>query len=301
MFNPIVCSQLPEGFEYLVDEKIPVSSLTYTIVGMIIILAVAIALTVMVVKKHKLVGLCTFAGVSIFMLFNYFFVMILTMLIPAANKIAFIIIASLLSTLVPFMGRLIVIKAFSRQQNTFSSHVSYGVGIMNMKALVSLLTFVFPITNYYQLSKYGVEHFFPAGEDAEIALQRAENFADIFSYNYSQYMLVAIMVLGVMVYSLFASVSLYAAYNNKAGKGWYGFAFGMGFLVSLSECLYNNGILGVLPVILMIVAAVVTAVFSIRLYNSLEIEDEEEVKEKDEDISKYAKVKIPKFKDLDKL
>lgn len=303
MFNPFVCSQLPEGFQYLADERMPITALTYTIVGIILMLAVAVFLTVMTIRKHKLVGLCTFAGISIFMLFNFFLVIIITMFIPSGNEAIFIIFASLVSALIPFMGRLIVIKAFSRQQNSFSSHISYGVGIMGMKALVTILNFLIPISNYIQLSRHEIGYFFPAGEEAEIAKARAESIAKILNIEYSEYILMAIMALGVMVYSIAVTVPIYAAYKNKASKAWYGFAFGMGVLVNVFECLYNRNVKGthILAVVLMVVAAAVTLVVSYKLYKSIEIDTEEKPKNTASDISKNAHVKIPRFKDLDKL
>lgn len=301
MNNLILASNIPAGYEYLLDKELPISAVTYPIVCAVLALAVGVFLTIMVKKQYKISGLCTFAGVSVFMLFNYFIVMLLTMLIPSSNRVAFIILAALISAFVPFMGRLIVIKAFSRQHNTLASHLSYGVGIMDMKAFVSIITFIIPMSNYFQLSKHGVEYFFPAGEEAEIALQRAENFAEIFGYNYSQYMLVGIMTICVMVYSISVTVPIYAAFKGKKSKAWYGFAFGMGFLTTLAECMFNNNIVPVVSVILMVAAAAATAVISYKLYNSMSYEDEKEIEIKNEDISGIAKTRIPKFKDLDKL
>ena len=301
MFNPMICTKLPEGYEYLAKETPSITMLTFPIVAMIVIAIIAIVLTVIIGKRHKIVGICTFAGVSIFMLFNYFIVMILTMFIPRGIESLYYVLAALMSTLVPFMGRLIVIKFFSRQQNTFSSHISYGVGIMDMKAVVSLLTLLIPITNYSQLKKYGVEYFFNVEESAEMALARAKNFKNIFEMDYSQYMFVMLMVIGVMLYSIAISVPLYAAYNGKKGKSWYGFAFGMGFLVNLSETLYNNGKFVIPSVIFMLIVSIATAVISFKLYKTLSFEKEEKVVIQKEDIAKNAHVRIPKFKDLDKL
>lgn len=301
MFNPIICTKLPEGYEYLAKETPSITMLTFPIVAMIVIAIIAIVLTVIIGKKHKIVGICTFAGVSIFMLFNYFIVMILTMFIPRGVESLYYVLAALMATLVPFMGRMIIIKFFSRQQNTFSSHISYGVGIMDMKAVVSLLTLLIPITNYSQLKKYGVEYFFDVEESIEMAKARAVNFKNIFEMDYSQYMFVMLMVIGVMLYSIAISVPLYAAYNGKKGKSWYGFAFGMGFLVNLSETLYNNGKFVIPSVIFMLIVSIATAVISFKLYKTLSFEKEEKVVVQKEDIAKNAHVKIPKFKDLDKL
>ena len=301
MFNPMICSKLPEGFENLAKETPSITMLTFPIAAMLVVILLAVILTVIIAKKHKPVPICTFAGVSIFMLFNFFLVMILTMFIPRTSIALYIILSALMSTLVPFMGRMIVIKVFSRQQNTFCSHISYGVGIMDMKALVSLLTFLIPITNYHQLNKYGLEYFFTAEDTAEMALARAENFRDILSYDYSQYMFVMLMVIGVMLYSVSVSVPLYAAFTGQKGKSWYGFAFGMGFLVNVAECLYNNEMFVIPAVIFMLVVAIATAVISFKLYKTLDIEKEEKVVVQKEDIAKNAHVRIPKFKDLDKL
>ena len=301
MFNPMICTKLPEGFEDLAKMTPSITMLTYTIAAMVVVVLIAAILTVIIGKKHKLVPICTFAGVSIFMLFNFFVVMILTMFIPRTSMALYIILTALMSTLVPFMGRMIVIKAFSRQQNTFASHISYGVGIMDMKAVVSLLTFLIPITNFYQLNKYGVEYFFDVEETAEIAIARAENFRDILNYDYSQYMFVMLMVIGVMLYSVSISVPLYAAYTGQKGKFWYGFAFGMGFLVNVAECMYNNEMFVIPSVIFMLIVSIATAVISFKLYKTLSFEKEEKVVIQKEDIAKNAHVKIPKFKDLDKL
>lgn len=301
MFNSISCSKLPEGYEYLANETPSITMLTYPIAAILVVVFIAAVLTVIIGKKHKIIPLCTFAGVSIFMLFNFFIVMLLTMLIPSNIPALYIVLSALMSTFVPFMGRMIVIKAFSRQQNTFSSHISYGVGIMDMKAVVSLLTFIIPITNYTQLSKYGTEYFFDVEETAEMALARAENFSDILNYDYSQYMFVMLIVIAVMIYNISISVPLYAAYNNKKSKSWYGFAFGMGFLVNLAECMYNNEIFVIPAVIFMIIVAIATAVVSFKLYKTLDFSQEEITVVQKDDIAKNAHVKIPKFKDLDKL
>ena len=301
MFNPMICTKLPEGYEYLAKETPSITMLTFPIVAMVVIVAIAVALTVMIGKRHKIVGICTFAGVSIFMLFNYFLVMILTIFIPKGIESLYYVLAALMATLVPFMGRMIIIKFFSRQQNTFSSHISYGVGIMDMKALVTLLTLVIPITNYSQLKKYGVEYFFNVEESAEMAIARAENFKAIFDMDYSQYMFVMLMTVGVMLYNIAISVPLYAAYNGKKGKSWYGFAFGMGFLVNLSETLYNNDKYVIPAVIFMLIVSISTAVVCYKLYKTLSFEKEERVVVQKEDIAKNAHTRIPKFKDLDKL
>ncbi len=301
MNNLILASNIPEGYEYLLDQKMPITSIVYPIVCAVLILVIAVFLTILVKRQHKIYGLCTFAGVSIFMLFNYFLVMILTMFIPSANKVVFYIIAALMSTLVPFMGRLIVIKAFSRQHNTMAAHMSYGVGIMDMKAFVSIINFIIPISNYYQLEKYGVEYFFTSEEEVEVTLQRAENFAEIFGYNYSHYMLVAIVAICVAIYSLAVTVPIYAAFKGKKSKVWYAFAFGMGFIITLAECLFNNNIFVIPSIIAMIATTTATAVICYKLYKTMSYEDEEQEESANENISGIAKTRIPKFKDLDKL
>lgn len=298
----ILASNIPEDYKHIADLKMPFSSLTYPIVSALLVLALAVILIILIKRQHKLSGLCIFAGVSIFMLFNFFLVMLLTMFLPNANEVVFIIVVSLISALVPFMGRLIVIKAFSRQHNVMGSHISYGIGIMGMKGFVSALTYIIPISNYYQLTKYGVEYFFPEGEDLALAEARAKNFENILTYEYSEYILLAIMAIGVMMYSISVTVPIYAAFKGGKSKLWYGFAFGMGFLVTISECVYNRTRFVIPAVVVMIVAAAVTTVVSYKLYKTMDYSDEQtDNTEKEPGIAQNAKVKIPKFKDLDKL
>ena len=75
-------------------------------------------------------------------------------------------------------------------------------------------------------------------------------------------------------------------------------------MVSLAEVLYSNNILVIPSIIMAMVAAGVTAFFAIKLYKELAEEEKEEPEENNNDngsISQNARVKIPKFSNLDKL
>ncbi|MGN0374110.1 MAG: hypothetical protein ACI4EN_01310 [Butyrivibrio sp.] len=297
-------TSIPKGFEYILDKRLPFSALSYSIVGIILIVAAMIGMIITVRKREKGSLLSIFAGIAVFMIFNYFLVMVVTSYIPADNMVFYIILAALVASVLPFLGRLVVIKLFSRQYNGLKEHLGYGTGIMDMKAVTSLFVLLMPIGNYYQISKYGVEYFFPADLEAELALSRAESIASMLEFNYTQCLLVAIISIGIMVQYLAASLPIYAAFSGRKSKGWFAFALGTTFLTSLGECMFNNDILVIFSIILVLIVAAVSVYFAVKLYKELadKTQEPENVdNNKTGDISKNAHVKIPRFKNLDEL
>ena len=295
---------IPQGYEYLLDEKMPNAALSFPLVGLILVLIAGIAMSVMVGKKHKLEMLPVFAGATIFMFFNYFIVGLVTMFMPKGNVALFMALTSMLTAFVPFMGRLFFIKMFAKKYNRLKSHLGYGVGIMCMRGLMNLLTFIYPILYYTQINKNGVAAYFPADAKEETALEMAKNLKEILETEYSQYMLFALITIALMVYAIAATMPIYVAFKGKKSKLWYVFALGMGLVVSLAEVLYSNNILVIPSIIMAMVAAGVTAFFAIKLYKELAEEEKEEPEENNNDngsISQNARVKIPKFSNLDKL
>lgn len=295
-------TSIPEGYEYLLDVKLPSTALSYSIVGIIVILITMIALTIFIRKKEKSSLVCVCGGISIFALFNYFLVMIVNMFVPTFNAVLYMVLSALIASVLPFIGRLLVIKLFSRKYRGLKEHLGYGVGIMEMKAISSIFVLFVPIMNYIQIADLGVAYFFPETLSEEVALKQAESLVEMLEFDYSQCMFMMLISLGIMIYQLAVSLPLYAAYSGKKGKGWYAFTLGTSFLVALGECLYNNDIFVVPAIILVLVVAGVSVYFAIKLYKEIKpSEPVEEVKKDGDDIGKNAHVKIPRFQNLDKL
>lgn len=302
MFALLTDVSIPKGYEYLLDKTVPFTALSYSIVAMLLLVAVMVCVSVFVRRKQKGSFVTLFSGVSIFMLFNYFLAAIISAFIPKFNTAFNLILTALVSSFLPFMGRLVIIKLFSRQYTGLKEHLGYGLGIMDMKAITTMLVFVTPIANYIQINSYGVANFFPADLDAEVALGRAENLAIMFEYDYSQCMLMAIVSIAMMLHYVAISMPIYAAYTGKKSKGWFAFAFGSSFLVSLGDVMYNNDVLAIPAIILVVLIAGVNVYFAVKLYKELDDSDEDESSQSSSgDISRYAHTKIPKFNDLDKL
>lgn len=302
MFALLTDVSIPKGYEYLLDKKMPFTALLYSVVAILLLIAVMVIVSIIVRKKEKGNFITLFSGVSIFMLFNYFLSAIISAFIPSNNMALYLILTALISSFLPFMGRLIIIKLFSRQYTGLKDHLGYGLGIMDMKALTTALVFVAPIANYIQINSYGVANFFPADLEAEAAMLRVENLLEMLKYDYSQCMLMALISIGMMFHYLAISLPIYAAYTGKKSKGWFAFALGSSFLVALGDVMYNNNVLAIPGIILVIIVAGVNVYFAIKLYKELEDSDEEESSQSSSgDISRYAHTKIPKFNDLDKL
>lgn len=302
MFTLSTDVAIPKGYEYLLDRTMPFTAISYSVVAMLILLAVMVGVSIFVRKKEKGSFITLFSGVSIFMLFNYFLAAIISAFMPRFNTALYLVLTALVSSFLPFMGRLVIIKLFSRQYTGLKEHLGYGLGIMDMKAITTLLVFIVPIANYIQMSSYGVAYFFPADIDAETALSRAENIAEMFAYDYSQCMLMAIISIGIMIHYVAISLPIYAAYTGKKSKGWFGFAIGTSFLVSLGDVMYNNDVLVIPAIILVVLVAGINVYFAIKLYKELADSEEKETSQNNSgDISRYAHTKIPRFNNLDKL
>lgn len=292
---------IPKEYEYLLDKVMPFTALSYSVVAILLLIAVMVGVSFFIRKSEKGSIITLFSGVSIFMLFNYFLAAIISAFMPDFNMALYVILTALVSSVLPFMGRLVIIKLFSRQYNGLKEHLSYGIGIMDMKAITTLLVFVAPIANYIQINQSGVAALFPAELEAEAALERAKNIAMVLEYDYSQCMLMALISIGMMIHYVAISLPIYAAYTGKKGKKWFAFAFGTTFLVSLGDVMYNNDVLGLVGIILVILVAGVNVYFAVKLYRELKEDEEKPQKNNSQDISRYAHTKIPKFKNLDKL
>lgn len=295
---------IPQEYEYLLNANMPMQAILYPVVGLLLILITAIVMAVVIGKQHKYQMLPIFAGATIYAFFNYFLVGIISMYMPVGIVAVYLVLITLLSAFVPFMGRLFFIKLFAKKYNSLSSHLGYGVGIMGMRFIMSALSFVYPILNYSQIKANGIAYYFPADAEADAALEMAKTIEEIVTTNYTYYMLLALITIALLVYSVAVSIPIYAAFRNKKSKAWYAFALGTGAVISGAEVLFNNGI-GVIPAILIAIAtAGVTVFFAVKMYNELATEEQQEPKEDKNDggsISKNAHVKIPKFSNLDKL
>ena len=302
MFALLTDVSIPKGYEYLLDKTMPFTALSYSIVSMLLLAAVMVGVSIFVRKKQKGSFVTLFSGVSIFMLFNYFLAAIISAFIPKMNTALYILLSALVSAVLPFVARLVVIKIFSRQYTGLKEHLGYGLGIMDMKAITTILVFVTPIANYIQINSYGVANFFPSELEAEVALGRAENLVTMFEYNYSQCILMALISIGMMLHYVAVSLPIYAAFEGKNRKRWFAFALGSSFLVSLGDVMYNNDVLAIPAIILVLLVAGVSVYFAVKLYKELGDSDEEETSQSNSgDISRYAHTKIPKFNNLDKL
>ena len=302
MFALLTDVSIPKGYEYLLDKTMPFTALSYSIVSMLLLAAVMVGVSIFVRKKQKGSFVTLFSGVSIFMLFNYFLAAIISAFIPKMNTALYILLSALVSAVLPFVARLVVIKIFSRQYTGLKEHLGYGLGIMDMKAITTILIFVTPIANYIQINSYGVANFFPSELEAEVALGRAENLVTMFEYNYSQCILMALISIGMMLHYVAVSLPIYAAFEGKNRKRWFAFALGSSFLVSLGDVMYNNDVLAIPAIILVLLVAGVSVYFAVKLYKELGDSDEEETSQSNSgDISRYAHTKIPKFNNLDKL
>lgn len=302
MFALLTDVSIPKGYEYLLDKTMPFTALSYSVVSMLLLAAVMVGVSIFVRKKQKGSFVTLFSGVSIFMLFNYFLAAIISAFIPKMNTALYILLSALVSAVLPFVARLVVIKIFSRQYTGLKEHLGYGLGIMDMKAITTILIFVTPIANYIQINSYGVANFFPSELEAEVALGRAENLVTMFEYNYSQCILMALISIGMMLHYVAVSLPIYAAFEGKNRKRWFAFALGSSFLVSLGDVMYNNDVLAIPAIILVLLVAGVSVYFAVKLYKELGDSDEEETSQSNSgDISRYAHTKIPKFNNLDKL
>ena len=296
---------IPQGYEHLLNAKMPMQAILYPIVGLLLVLIAAIIIAVVVGKKHKFQMLPLITGATIYMFFNYFLVGIISMFVPAGSMAVYLIVVSLLTAFVPFMGRLFFIKLFAKKYNTLQAHLGYGVGFIGMRCIMNILSFVYPIANYAQLKSNGVAYYFPADAEADAALEMAKTIEEILSTNYSYYMLLALVTISLIVYGFAVSVPIYAAFRNKKSKAWYAFVLGTGFVIAGAEVLFSSNTLAIPAIIVAMITAIVTAFFAVKLYNELlekEVEEESKDDKKDEgSISKNAHVKIPRFSNLDKL
>lgn len=301
MFALLTDVSIPEGYEYLLDKTMPFTALSYSIVSILLMIAVMVVGSIIIRKKYKGSFITLFSGVSIYMLFNYFLAAIISAFIPDFNIAFNIILTALVSSFLPFMGRLVIIKLFSRQYTGLKEHLSYGLGIMDMKAITTLLVFIVPIANYIQINQNGVAALFPAELEAEVALERAKSIVTMFEYDYSQCMLMAIISIAMMVHYVAISIPIYAAFTGKKSKGWFAFAFGTSFLAALGDVMFNNDVLGLVAILLVVVVAGVNVYFAVKLYKELGDDEETPQDTNSGDISRYAHTKIPKFNNLDKL
>lgn len=293
---------IPAGYEYLLDARMPLASLILSIVGLVLILGSLAAMIIVLAKKHKSSFLTIFLGVFIYGIFNILLVYFLTAFAPSKNVVVQLIYGALIASAIPLLGRILVIKLCSQQYYKLGDHFGYGVGNAIMKSVMSIISLATPIVNYCYINKYGIAYFFTSDMESDAALEMAKSIVTVLEYDYVQCVLMAIVTISVMVYGLAITLPIYAAFTGKKSKGWFGFVFGTSFLITLGEGMFNNDVLVIPSIIIVAAVAALSVYFALKLYKEV-VNDKEEDKPKKEssDISKNAHVKVPRFKDLDKL
>ncbi len=295
-------TSIPEGYEYLLEENLPVNALVYSIIGMVLIFIAMVALVVVIRNKEKGSVACLCAGVSIFLVFNFLLVMVFNIFIPSTSFGVYILITSLIASVIPFGGRALFTLLLSKKYDTIKDHFGYGLGIMGAKAVSSIFTLFVPVLNYIQIKNLGVEYFFPETLSADIAKEQALDLVEMLEFDYSQCIFMMLISVAIMVGHVALTMPIYAAGNGGKSKGWYGFGLGGTFLLTVCECLFNNDVFAIPSVFISIVISGVMVFFAIKLYKELKAAEEGKAAEKtSDDISRNAHTKIPKFKDLDKL
>ena len=295
-------TSIPKGYEYLLEETLPTSAIVYSVIGMVLIFAAMVAMVILVRNKEKGSIVCMIAGVSFFIIFDFLLVMVAGIFISSLNFGAYLVLSSLIASVIPLVGRVLFTILLSRKYDTMKDQFGYGIGIMGVKAVASIFTLFVPVMNYIQIENLGVGYFFPPELTEEIANEQAESLIEMLEFDYRQCILMMLISVSVMVSYVAFSVPIYAACNGGKSKGWYGFALGGYFLLAVCECLFNNDVFNIPAVFIAVAIACGIVFIAVKLYKELKPDEEKkENKKTEESISKNARTKIPKFKDLDKL
>lgn len=295
-------TSIPKGYEYLLEETLPLNAIVYSIIGMVLIFAAMVALVVLIRNKEKGSIVCLIAGVSFFIIFDFLLVMVVSMFIPAMNLGVYLIISSLIASVIPLVGRVLFTMLLSKKYDTMKDQFGYGLGIMGARAIASMFTLFVPILNYIQIENLGVGYFFPENLTEDIALEQAESLIEMLEFDYRQCIFMMLISVSIMVSHVAMTIPIYAACNGGKSKGWYGFALGGCFLLTICEGLFNNDIFAIPSAFIAVAIAVGIVFIAVKLYKELKPNEEKQSEKKAaDDISKNARTKIPKFKDLDKL
>ena len=311
---------VPEGFD--MTATISAGKIVAAVLGLIAVLAAMIVIISYVRKKQKGNMFGLFCGVLVYIIFYYYATSMIASFafyIPPLNRYVvemadgtrrigntplYIIICSLIYGTIPILARMLTTRAFAPRFQKFCDTLQIGLGIVIAHAVRLVANLFLTVVNYYTINKVGIEELFSGVETQENFDALAGTITDMLNYKTSSLIFVAVFGILVMVYQIFISVPLFAAYQKRISKWWYAFALGTSVLFEAFGYLaLRNVISEEIKAILLIVLTAVTVYFCIKLYKQAKYNEEETVPEdKFNRFNKNAPKKpMPKFDNLSNL
>lgn len=294
--------KLPEGYD--LSSTVPRSTIVTAIIGMLAILAAGIILFMWVRKRERINGFGFFGGIATYMTFYYLGVSVVANLIikyMGSNYVSILVLA-LTASAIPILGRLLTMKMFSYKMNKVADSISFGVGIMASEGLVSAINLLMVYVSANTVNKTGVEELLSSAETQEEFDGILKSIFEIIEYKPAVIAGLAVSAIACMVFHIAVSIPLFASYQQKVNKGFYGFCIGTYFAIRLFIYMAGSGFINViLNMVLVVAGSALFTVTSLRIYKIFYKDEEKDKPKKDAGKGEPGKKKIPRFENLSKL
>lgn len=305
---------------YNMAAKAPNVNIIFGIIGLILLFAAIIAVIVVVKKKHFGSGFGLMGGIATYLVFNYFTVSVIATLLftyPLKNYVEkvgstsritstgiFVLVYTLLGSIIPIIGRLISNKSFAYRIKTFGQNFSFGQGIACTQAVFTMSTLFQMVASMTIINRSGLETLVSGAATQEDANAMLDSATELINYKTSALVVLIIVALLLIVYQLAITVPMFALHQKKINSGWYGMIFGSYIAVEAFQYMCERKVINeIVQFILTLIVVVVVTYFSYDIYKKFYKSEERDLeKEKEERNKKIAEIKkMPKFGNLSDL
>jgi len=306
-----------EGYD--MTAKVSNGKIAAGIIGIVVILAFVVATIIFIRKKQKGNGFGILGGVITYISFNYFAPSLLINLIfvyspfkkyaDSVNKVivstaAFIIVYTLSTAFLAVLGRMLANKVFAYRLKSFGEGFSFGQGIAYTQAAFTMSSLFQLVSPMIIINRSGLETLVSGAKDQEAATKMLDSAMELIGYKTSAIVMLTIVAVLFVIYQLAITIPMYAAYQKKIHKGYYGMVLGSYIVIEAIQYMAERKVINV--IVQLIATAVVVAAITyvcIRIYNKCYKDEERDLdKEKEDRIKKMtAAKKIPRFENLSNL
>ena len=303
-----------EGYD--MTAKVSNGKIAAGIIGIVVILAFVVATIIFIRKKQKGNGFGILGGVITYISFNYFAPSLLINLIfvyspfkkyaDSVNKVivstaAFIIVYTLSTAFLAVLGRMLANKVFAYRLKSFGEGFSFGQGIAYTQAAFTMSSLFQLVSPMIIINRSGLETLVSGAKDQEAATKMLDSAMELIGYKTSAIVMLTIVAVLFVIYQLAITIPMYAAYQKKIHKGYYGMVLGS---IEAIQYMAERKVINV--IVQLIVTAVVVAAITyvcIGIYNKCYKDEERDLdKEKEDKIKKMTTAKkIPRFDNLSNL
>lgn len=311
----------PISFEgYNMAAKAPNINIVFGIIGLVLLFAAIIAVIVVIKRKHNGSGFALFGGIATYLVFNYFTVsIVITLLFSGPLKRfvdktdtsttitstgIFILVYTIVGSIIPILGRMLSNKSFAYRVKTFGQNFSFGQGIACTQAVFTMSTLFQMVASMVIINRSGLETLVSGAKTQADADMMMESAMDLINFKTYALVVLIITALILIVYQLAITIPLFALSEHKIKGGWYGMIFGSYLAIEAFRYMCERELINEIAQFLLTLAVVaVVTYFCHQIYKKLYKSEERDLdKEKEERDKKIAAAKkMPKFENLSNL